>query len=237
MEKNGVAIVSGGLDSVTMLYHLVKVMNATPHVLSFDYGQRHAKELDFARRHCDDLGLNWTLIDLSSVGELLATHNSSLVNDKVAVPEGHYAEDTMKQTVVPNRNMMMATIATAVCIAQDGHYVAAGPHNGDAAIYPDCRPVFWHLLEDTIRRANEGFLPTPWGFLLPFIHWTKQDIAYEASRLNVKVSMTWSCYKGGDIHCGRCGTCVERLEAFHLANVEDPTEYEDRDFWKGAVSV
>ena len=236
MNPNGVAIVSGGLDSVTMLYHLYD-NGMRPYVLSFDYNQKHAKELDFARLAAERLGLSWTLIDLSSVGELLAGASSSLVNDSVAVPEGHYAADTMKATVVPNRNMMMAAIATSVCIAQDGYWVAAGPHNGDAAIYPDCRPVFWHSLEDSIRRANEGFLPIGWHFKLPFIYASKGDIALEAKRLKVPVELTWSCYKGGDRHCGRCGTCVERLEAMDFAGIVDKTKYEDTTFWKEQLKV
>jgi 7-cyano-7-deazaguanine synthase len=233
MNPHGVAIVSGGLDSVTMLHHLHE-QGAKPHVLSFDYSQKHAKELGFAQLAAERLGLPWTLIDLSSVGELLSGASSSLVNDNVPVPEGHYAADTMKATVVPNRNMMMTSIAAAVCIAQDGYWVAAGPHNGDAAIYPDCRPVFWHSLEDSIRRANEGFLVVGWHLRLPFLYWSKDDIAREAKRLGVPVEQTWSCYKGGDKHCGRCGTCVERLEAMKLAGITDKTEYEDEGFWIGA---
>jgi len=235
-HPRGVAIVSGGLDSVTMLHHLHE-NGATPQVLSFDYNQKHAKELGFAQLAAERLNLPWSLIDLSSVGELMAASGSSLVNNSVDVPEGHYADDTMKATVVPNRNMMMAAIATSVCIAQDGYWVAAGPHNGDAAIYPDCRPVFWHSLEDTIRIANKGFLPHGWHFKLPFIYWSKNDIALEAKRLNVPVELTWSCYKGGTKHCGRCGTCVERLEAMNHAGINDPTPYEDAEFWKVQVGA
>jgi 7-cyano-7-deazaguanine synthase len=236
MKLDGVAIVSGGLDSVTMLHHL-RETGARPQVLSFDYNQKHVKELNFAMLAAERLELPWSLIDLSSVGELLASASSSLVNDKVAVPEGHYADDTMKATVVPNRNMIMASIAAGICIAQDGYWVAAGPHNGDAAIYPDCRPVFWHSLEDSIRIANKGFLPHGWHFELPFIYWSKNDIALEAKRLKVPVELTWSCYKGGDKHCGRCGTCVERLEAMSHAGIDDPTEYEDTEFWKVQVNA
>jgi 7-cyano-7-deazaguanine synthase len=233
----GVAIVSGGLDSVTMLHHLVEKMDTRPHVLTFNYAQRHVKEVQYAQEAANRFGLDWTMIDLIDFGHALRSSGSSLVNSDVDVPEGHYAHDTMKATVVPNRNMIMASIAAGICIAEGGTYVAAAPHNGDAAIYPDCRPVFWHLLEDVIRRANEGFVDISFRFQLPFIHWTKTDIAHEAKRLNVPVERTWSCYKGEEKHCGRCGTCVERLEALHDAKVIDKTEYEDAEFWKDQVKA
>lgn len=231
MNHDGVAIVSGGLDSVTLLHHL-DAQGFTPWVLSFNYGQRHVKEIEFARDAAERLNFSWTLIDLTDVGQLLSLDpTSSLVNKNVDVPHGHYSAESMKATVVPNRNMTMLSIATSVCIALRGNYVAAAPHNGDAAIYPDCRPVFFHLLEDTIRRANEGFLNTSWHFMIPFIHWSKDDIAHEAKRLGVPVEKTWSCYEGGSMHCGRCGTCVERLEAMHNAGIDDQTEYADNTWW------
>jgi 7-cyano-7-deazaguanine synthase len=235
-STDGVAIVSGGLDSITMLYHLMH-NNYRPDVVSFDYGQRHKKELQFAQMHAERFGLRWELIDLSYFGFAIENSGSSLVNPAIAVPEGHYTHESMKQTVVPNRNMVMASIAAGICIARGGHYVAAAPHNGDAAIYPDCRPVFWHLLEDVVRNANAGFIVQDWKFVLPFIHFTKTDVAWEAKRRDVPVHLTWSCYNGRDKHCGRCGTCVERLEALHEAKIDDQTEYEDSEFWKEQVSV
>lgn len=235
MTKRAVAIVSGGLDSTTLVYHLLKEGYEVD-MLSFDYGQRHSKELTYARATAKRLGLRWDTVHMEWLGNLLRESGSSLVSP-IDVPDGHYAEENMKATVVPNRNMIMASIAAGICIAQDGYWVAAGPHNGDAAIYPDCRPVFWHSLEDTIRIANRGFLPHGWHFELPFIYWSKNDIALEAKRLKVPVELTWSCYKGGDKHCGRCGTCVERLEAMSHAGIDDPTEYEDTEFWKAQVNA
>jgi 7-cyano-7-deazaguanine synthase len=230
--NDGVAIVSGGLDSVTMLHHLVS-KGAEPWVLSFNYGQRHATELEYAQLAAERFNLSWTCIDITDVGQLLSIDpTSSLVNRNVPVPEGHYSDETMRATVVPNRNMMMLSIATSVCIALRGQYVAAGPHNGDAAIYPDCRPGFFELLQEAIYSANQGFLPKGWHFLTPFIYWTKSDIAQEAKRLQVPVELTWSCYLGGTYHCGRCGTCVERLEAMHRAGIEDPTRYMDENYWR-----
>jgi 7-cyano-7-deazaguanine synthase len=231
MKPNGVAIVSGGLDSVTLLHHLVEKMGAQPHVVSFNYAQRHIKEINYAQLAAERFGLHWSLIDLIDVGNEMRTAESSLVNPELAVPEGHYSDDNMRQTVVPNRNMVMASIATSICIAEEGGWIAAGPHNGDAAVYPDCRPVFWKALEEAIRQGNATFLDPEWEIKLPFIHWTKTDIANEAKRLGVPIEQTWSCYKGGDIHCGRCGTCVERLEALHEAGVTDLTQYADTEFW------
>jgi 7-cyano-7-deazaguanine synthase len=239
VNVDGVVIVSGGMDSVTLVHHLVEKVGAHPHLLSFDYGQRHKKELGYAKLAAERFGLPWDLIDLSTVGTLLADSTALVAHDNdrpgIEVPEGHYSEDSMRQTVVPNRNMVMASIATSVCIAEKGKWIAAGPHNGDAAVYPDCRPVFWHVLEDTIRTGNTGFLAAGWEIKLPFIHWSKTDIAHEAKRLNVPIELTWSCYKGEDIHCGRCGTCVERLEALHDARVDDKTPYADTTFWKKQV--
>jgi 7-cyano-7-deazaguanine synthase len=235
-NKNGIAVVSGGLDSVTMLYSIAEV-GFTPDVVSFNYDQRHKKELEFARDAAERLRLRWTEVDLHYYGQLLAESGSSLVDPDTKVPEGHYAHETMKKTVVPNRNMIMAAMATGLCIARGGKYVAMGPHNGDAAIYPDCRPKFWRMLEGTLRTANEGFLPTDFHLLLPFLNKSKADIAKEAGRLEVPISLTWSCYNGRALHCGRCGTCVERLEALDAAGINDPTRYEDADYWRTQINA
>jgi 7-cyano-7-deazaguanine synthase len=127
--------------------------------------------------------------------------------------------------------------ATGICIAIDGSYVAAAPHNGDAAIYPDCRPVFWHELTKAILVGNEGFLHENWHLNLPFLNMSKTEIAEVAKSLQVPVENTWSCYEGNDVHCGRCGTCVERLEALHNAGIEDLTVYADSEFWKTQVGI
>jgi 7-cyano-7-deazaguanine synthase len=153
------------------------------------------------------------------------------------VPDGHYAEDTMKATVVPNRNMMMLSIAGAVAIAEEAEFVATGTHAGDHFIYPDCRPEFIAAASAALLVGNTGFSsPGFRGIVAPFIHSTKADICATGDVLGVPWDATWSCYKGGAIHCGRCGTCVERAEAFDLAGVDDPTEYEDATFWRQAVA-
>jgi 7-cyano-7-deazaguanine synthase len=218
-----------------MLHYLVG-LNYRPHVVSFDYGQRHDKELGFAELAAQRFALPWTLIRIGDFGDAIRLSSSSLVNNGIDVPEGHYSHETMKMTVVPNRNMVMTSMAVGVCVAEGGHYVAAAPHNGDAAIYPDCRPAFWDALARTVRRANEDFIADDWHFELPFLLKTKTDIALEAKRLEVPVHLTWSCYVGGERHCGRCGTCVERLEALHAAKVDDKTPYEDIDYWRTAVA-
>jgi len=264
-RPDGVAVVSGGMDSITMVYWLCK-QGYQPHLLSFDYGQRHKKELSFALACAERLQLRWSLIDLSNITDLIS--NSALTSPQVVdteeftagdgrtgrtwnggfkheveVPEGHYAEGNMALTVVPNRNMMMLSIATAVAANAKYSYVAAGMHAGDHAQYPDCRPEFLHQMIQTLLTANEGFIDDNFEIVAPWIYKTKNDIAQEAYKLNVPLHMTWSCYKGGDIHCGRCGTCVERLEAIASITSEyhghpkefDKTEYADTGFWKQAV--
>lgn len=228
-----VAIVSGGMDSVCLAYHLAD-LGHQPRLLSVDYGQRHRKELDFARECADRLGTRHSVVDLSSITGLIAT--SSLTGD-VDVPDGHYAEDTMRATVVPNRNMMMLSVAVAVAIAEDADYVATGVHGGDHFIYPDCRPEFITAASTASLVGMAGMSDTYKGIIAPFVEHDKAWIAGRGDLLHVPWDRTWSCYKGGPVHCGRCGTCVERAEAFHLAGVTDPTEYEDPSFWRQAVGV
>jgi 7-cyano-7-deazaguanine synthase len=195
-------------------------------MLSFDYGQRHKKELLFAARNAERLGVPHHIIDLTPITKHL---KGSALTDDIAVPEGHYAEETMKQTIVPNRNAIMLAVAFGVAPAHGLDAVGIAIHTGDHFIYPDCRPEFADLFNRMQQKALEGV----WDIKLvtPFITGSKGDIARQAHALGVPVADTWSCYKGGEIHCGRCGTCVERREAFALAEVEDPTFYADPDFW------
>jgi len=212
------------MDSVTMLYALAE-MGQPVEALSFNYGQKHKKELDYVQFHVDNLGsLDWKIIDLTSVAQLLT--RSALVGER-EVPEGHYEHETMKQTVVPNRNMIMASIAAAACINEGGRLLGLGVHAGDHAIYPDCRPEFIRSLEVTLHVANAGFIHPQFEIYSPFVHMTKAEIVRMGQQYDIDYSQTWSCYKGGEVHCGKCGTCVERKEAFAIARVEDPTKYED----------
>jgi 7-cyano-7-deazaguanine synthase len=239
-----VPIVSGGLDSITMLYDLMEQGHSFQRIVSFNYGQRHKKELHFASIHADRFGLQHTIIDLSQSGlvEVLNGSTSSLTNPDIDVPEGSYDEENMRATVVPNRNMMMLAIAGAIAVSDNANCIATAVHAGDHAIYPDCRPSFFYDFTMALKRGNEGFgnlAPTP--VLTPFIHKTKGQIAKTAIELDLPLETTWSCYKGGNMHCGRCGTCVERLEAVAWAESVlgkrgyDDTPYADREFWKSAV--
>ncbi|PKQ12175.1 MAG: 7-cyano-7-deazaguanine synthase QueC [Alphaproteobacteria bacterium HGW-Alphaproteobacteria-1] len=222
-------ICSGGLDSVT-LAHKTAAERELGGLLSFDYGQRHVKELDSAAACARRLGVPHRVVDLRSVGAALS---GSALTDDVAVPDGHYAEETMRITVVPNRNAIMLAVAFGMAAAQKAGAVAAAVHGGDHFIYPDCRPGFVTAFQAMQDAALEGYAEVRlWA---PYVNGSKADIVADGARLGVPFAETWSCYKGGLRHCGRCGTCVERREAFHLARVEDPTEYDDPDFWRAAV--
>jgi 7-cyano-7-deazaguanine synthase len=218
-----VVTVSGGLDSVT-LAHTLAAEGHDLVCLSFDYGQRHAKEVDFARLCAARLDADHHVVDLRSVGALLA--GSALTDETVAVPEGHYTDASMAVTVVPNRNAIMLAIAVGVATARRASAVATAVHAGDHAVYPDCRPAFIEAAEREARVANEGFLADDFRVLAPFVELTKADIVRRGVTVGVPFAETWSCYVGGERHCGRCGTCVERREAFELAGFDDPTVYE-----------
>ncbi len=222
-------ICSGGLDSVT-LAHLVAEQRELAGIISFDYGQRHHKELEFAKRCAERLGAPFEQVDISAVGKLLS--GSSLTDD-IDVPDGHYAEASMKSTVVPNRNTIMLSIAFGMAAANGAESVATAVHGGDHFIYPDCRPEFIDSFEAMQKLALQGLAEI--DLFAPFVYQSKANIVSAGNRLNVPFADTWSCYKGLQKHCGRCGTCVERREAFDLAGVVDPTEYEDEDYWKSVT--
>ena len=216
--KKALVILSGGMDSTTLLYQVKKDGYETQAV-SFDYGQKHKKELKAAASTCEYLKIPHKTISLSVLNELAP---SALTRDGWDVPEGHYADENMKQTVVPNRNMVMLSLATAYAIGMKAKYLFYGVHSGDHAIYPDCRPAFYSHMQDAIMGAD-------WHQVLlkaPFIHLDKGDIAALGKKLNVDYSKTWTCYRGKEKACGKCGSCVERLEAFEKAGTEDPLEYE-----------
>jgi len=219
-----IAVVSGGMDSIAMLYQM-HAISPDVKVLSFNYGQKHKKELDFVQYHVDNLGsLDWKVVDLTSIAQLLT--KSALVG-KTDVPEGHYEAESMKQTVVPNRNMIMASIAAAACINENGWLLGLGVHAGDHHIYPDCRPEFIRTLETTLHIANQGFIHPQFQVYAPWLMVSKAEIVAMGTQHGIDWAETWSCYKGGELHCGKCGTCVERKEAFVVAGVEDPTKYDD----------
>ena len=215
--KDSVIIVSGGLDSITLLYDKAETIALA---VSFDYGQNHgAKELPFAAHHCRKLGIPHITIPLSFMYRYF---KSSLLDGAEAIPEGHYAEENMKSTVVPFRNGIMLAIATGIAESHGMKRVYIANHGGDHTIYPDCRPDFIQAMDGA---ATAGTFVNV-RIEAPYTNITKADIVRRGTALGVDYSKTWSCYKGSDVHCGKCGTCVERKEAFLEAGVKDPTEYE-----------
>ncbi len=211
---------SGGLDSTTLLYFLRQEGHEVL-ALSVDYGQRHRVELEYAARLLEPLGIQHEIADLSAIASLIG--GSSQTDDSVEVPLGHYAAENMKQTVVPNRNMIMLSVAAGWAISQKADFIAYAAHAGDHTIYPDCRSEFAEALGGAIELADWHQVK----LLRPFVDKTKEDIARLAEELGVPLEMTWSCYQGGEKHCGACGTCIERREAFLLAGVSDPTDYDN----------
>lgn len=246
MPNSAVAILSGGLDSTTMVYDAINRGIEIKRAISFNYGQKHVKELDYARNTAAHLMIPHTTIDLWSSGfteALMANRHyvSSLIDTNADVPDGHYSEESMKSTVVPNRNMIMISIAGGIAVADQAECVLVGVHAGDHAIYPDCRPHFIETVSHALMAATVGFnnFNNSGSVLAPYMTDSKAQIARTALMLGVPLESTWSCYKGGEIHCGRCGTCVERLEAIYDAlsilddgTFQDRTEYADTDFWR-----
>ncbi|MGO1793301.1 MAG: 7-cyano-7-deazaguanine synthase QueC [Oceanisphaera sp.] len=223
-------ICSGGFDSVTLAYRLA-ADQALGALLTFDYGQRHKKEIDAARVCAKQLAVPHLVMDISHIGAQLT---GSALTDDIDVPHGHYSEQNMKLTVVPNRNAIMLTIAFGVAASRGLNAVALAVHGGDHFIYPDCRPDFIRLFSEMQQQALEGVAEV--GLFAPYVNTDKTEIARDAARFKVPIVDTWSCYEGGELHCGRCGTCVERIEAMTLAGIVDPTPYQDSEYWKAALS-
>ncbi|MBI5692877.1 MAG: 7-cyano-7-deazaguanine synthase QueC [Verrucomicrobia bacterium] len=214
-----IVLCSGGMDSVTALYWAHRE-HAVEAVLSFDYGSKHnACELPFAAEHARALGCRHEIIRLDFVDRLFA---SALLQGGGEIPEGHYQADNMRQTVVPFRNAILLSIATGVAESQGAAGLVIAAHDGDHAIYPDCREGFMRAMGETMRLGTYAGVQ----LLRPFIALHKGEIAALGVRLGVDFARTWSCYKGRARHCGKCGTCVERREAFQQAGVPDPTDYE-----------
>jgi 7-cyano-7-deazaguanine synthase len=217
-----IAIVSGGLDSV-VLAHLLQSEGHDLHLISFDYGQRHARELEYSRLCATRLNAPHEVIDIRAVGRVLG--GSALTDESIPVPHGHYAAPSMAITIVPNRNAIFLTIAYGVAVARNAQLVATAVHSGDHFIYPDCRGAFVKSFDAMQRLAVEGCGDAGLHLHTPFVDKSKAQIVTVGAALNVPFNETWSCYEGNEIHCGECGTCVERKEAFALAGVADPTEY------------
>lgn len=217
-------LVSGGMDSVTALYHAAKKYRVVGG-LSFHYGSKHNDcEIPFARYHCRRLGVPHRVIRLGFVGKLF---KSDLLKSGGAVPDGHYEEATMKQTVVPFRNGIMLAVAAGYAESIEAKGLVIAAHSGDHAIYPDCRESFMRAMGFALRQGTYAQVE----LIRPFIAFSKAQIAKHGQEMGVDFSKTWSCYKGGKVHCGKCGTCSERREAFLLARAPDPTVYH----WTGPL--
>ena len=215
--KDSVIIVSGGMDSITLLYDYADRIALA---VSFDYGSNHnAREIPFARLHCERLGIEHLVIPLSFMQQYF---HSSLLDGADAIPEGHYEDANMRSTVVPFRNGIMLSVAVGLAESRGLHHVMMANHGGDHAIYPDCRAEFVSAFDQAARAGTYIGV----SLLAPYTHLTKTDIARRGQQLGIDYAETWSCYKGGDKHCGRCGTCVERREALAEAGVDDHTEYD-----------
>lgn len=212
-------LLSGGMDSVTVFYQALRSHEVVA-CLSFDYGSKHnACELPFAKLHSDRNGVPHHVVPLDFMDHLF---KSDLLKSGGDIPDGHYAEESMKRTVVPFRNGIMLSIAAGFAESIGAGAVVIAAHSGDHAIYPDCREPFMRAMGDAIREGSYARVE----LLRPFIDMDKTAIAKRGAELGVDFENTWSCYKGGSIHCGVCGTCVERREAFILAGLPDPTVYE-----------
>lgn len=213
-----IVLLSGGMDSVTALHDAMgshEVLAA----LSFDYGAKHhSRELPMAAWHCLRLGIPHKIVPLAFVAGEFA---SDLLTGGGLIPDGHYEEETMKSTVVPFRNGIMLSIAAGFAESHGGGGVVIAAHSGDHAIYPDCRETFMEPMARAIREGTYACIE----LLRPFIAMDKAGIVKRGAELGVDFNRTWSCYKGLDVHCGTCGTCVERREAFLLAGISDPTSY------------
>lgn len=222
--SHAVAVLSGGMDSTVLAYQSVGLFEQVD-LVSVDYGQRHRTELAHAAATAKRLGCRHDIVPLP-IGSYV--DGSALTDERVDVPHGHYAAETMATTVVPNRNAMLISVAYGIAVARGADAVLVGVHAGDHHVYPDCRPEFIEALDRALRIGNEGVGDV--SLESPFVRRSKTDICRLGGRLGVVWEETWSCYEGGDVHCGRCGTCVERREAFRDAGVTDPTTYADPDY-------
>lgn len=218
MSEKVIVIYSGGMDSFTVLNKALED-GKTLLALSFDYGQRHKKELVYAARVCEELNVPHKIVDISAINSLIG--GSALTSD-IEVPEGHYEEPSMKQTVVPNRNMILLSMAVGYAVSEKASKVYYGAHSGDHAIYPDCRPEFVDKMNTVCAIANYD----PVEIVTPYLSVSKTAILTDGLRMGLDYGKTWTCYNGRENACGECGACQERLEAFRENGKTDPLPYE-----------
>lgn len=216
--KDSLIVLSGGMDSVTLFYDKEDDIALA---VTFDYGSNHNKrEAEFAVYHCKKLGIEHITIPLGFIGKYF---RSSLLEGADAIPEGSYKDGNMKSTVVPFRNGIMLAIACGLAESRGLKKVLIANHAGDHAIYPDCRATFIDAMNQAMAYGTYEHI----NIFAPYTSFSKTDIAKVGKALGIDYSKTYSCYKGGDKHCGKCGTCVERKEALRDAGIDDPTEYEE----------
>ena len=217
MEKDSIIVLSGGMDSVTLLYEYKERIALA---VTFDYGSNHnRRESECARLHCSRMGIRHIIIPLGFMGEYF---KSSLLEGADAIPEGNYDDENMRSTVVPFRNGIMLSVACGLAESYGLKHVMIANHYGDHAIYPDCRAGFIDAMSEAMRNGTYDGIT----IIAPYTSITKTEIARHGKRLGIDYSETYSCYKGGEKHCGKCGTCRERIEALHDAGIEDTTIYE-----------
>lgn len=217
MTKDSVMVLSGGMDSTTMLHEYAGRIAVA---VTFDYGSNHnAREIECARYNCRALGIELVEVKMDFIGRLF---NSSLLSGADAIPEGDYDDDNMRSTVVPFRNGIMLAAAAGLAESRGLHKVMMANHSGDHAIYPDCRPGFVEAMSRAISEGTYDHIE----IFAPYTALTKGQIAARGAALGIDYAHTYSCYKGGERHCGLCGTCRERKQALAEAGINDPTDYE-----------
>ncbi|MBI4228902.1 MAG: 7-cyano-7-deazaguanine synthase QueC [Deltaproteobacteria bacterium] len=223
MKEKVVVIASGGIDSSTLLFKTVNE-NYKTYALTFMYGQKHRREIDTAKWICEQLKVSHKILDLSVLKDVLS--GSALTDSSISIPEVpaevlHY--DTLKTTIVPNRNSIFLSIAIGYAVSIGANQVFFGAHHSDRGVYPDCRIEFVEAFQSAERLAVDNASLT---IKAPFAHMEKSEIVRLGTELGVPYQLTWSCYKGGDLHCGVCSSCRERKRAFTQSGVSDPTRYE-----------
>lgn len=218
MSEKAVVVYSGGMDSFTVLNTAVQ-SGLEVYALSFNYGQKHSKELKVAALVCQELNIPHKVVDITAINSLM--DNSSLTGD-AEIPEGHYEDENMKSTVVPNRNMVLLSMAIAYAVSLEAGKVYYGAHSGDHHIYPDCRPEFVEAMNAVSKIANYQSVE----IVTPFLHISKGEILKAGLNMQLDYEKTWTCYNGREKSCGKCGACHERLEAFTEQGKTDPLDYE-----------
>lgn len=216
--KDSIIVLSGGMDSTTLLH---EYKDCIALAVTFDYGSNHnSREIECARINCEQLGIRHIVIPLAFIGQYF---RSSLLAGADAIPEGHYSDDNMKSTVVPFRNGIMLAVACGLAESFGLRHVMIANHSGDHAIYPDCRAPFIDAMSQAMQNGTYDGI----DIVAPYTGITKGEIARHGKLLGMDYALTYSCYKGGAKHCGKCGTCVERKEALAEAGIDDPTQYEE----------